>query len=213
MKQAKRACEEGKRAWELQRRRIVKEHQQQPGLSIRKLAKRLKCSKITVYKWIQDAAQGGNGTAKKQTGRPKLLTEEMAAEAVLKAVSPTVIGSTEVARHLQQVYGIDVSPRTVGRALHAAGVVCGASRKRTGRRRPLKKKTRGIEKALLVNSTVAKASSTASSSTVAGLSKVVSHLLRKSGIVVSAKDVGKALKDAGVVEVKEVGICGRGPTE
>lgn len=118
-----------KRAWELKRARIVEEHKQHPGLSVRKLAKRLKCSKTTVSKWILDSVHGGDGTAKKPSGRPRLLGDELVAEAASKALSQTVASSPEVASYLQQVFGVTVSASTVNRALRKAGLVCGTAKK------------------------------------------------------------------------------------
>ena len=118
-----------KRERELKRMRIVDEHKRHPELSNRKLAKRLKCSHSTVSKWVLDSEQGGDGTAKKQTGRPRGLSDTMLAEAVKMALSQTVASSPEIVCHIKQVFGIDISARTVSRALKRAGVVCGTAKK------------------------------------------------------------------------------------
>ena len=114
------ACRQMKSEKELKRLRIVSEHRLQPSLSNKKLAKKLKCSPTTVRKRLLDAEQGGDGKAKKQTGRPRALNKNMTAEVTKRALYLAVSRSPEIACHLKRKFGVTLSARTVSRALKRA---------------------------------------------------------------------------------------------
>ena len=102
--------------------RAVAEWKRNPQASWRKIGSEAGVHHDTAKLWIERYQEAGNVRDKPHTGRKHLLTPAMLAEleqVAAKNVRTVAISSLRLAQHIQKVFGVKVSARTVNRALSA----------------------------------------------------------------------------------------------
>lgn len=106
--------------------RILQARNKNPFASNRKLADVVGCDHKTVGRhisaWRSQKVKPGKSIPH---GRPKKLSSEVRAAALLEAVSQHSANSADVAGSLKQRFGVNVHPSTVRRTLKEEAVVCG----------------------------------------------------------------------------------------
>ena len=88
------------------------------GSSPTEIARTLAISKTTVYLWLKRFEEQGNVKTKKIPGAPKQTTAEENRKIIQEVRANPFTNSTDIARTLQ----LTVSPRTIRRRLHEAGL-------------------------------------------------------------------------------------------